>query len=86
MSHICLLSIGASWVEVDPSEEWCHLGLDYLHSKSIIHLDIKGANLLISMEGCVKISELGSARPLESSIYIYVSKFFLLTPGMEHTT
>ncbi|KAK0436402.1 kinase-like domain-containing protein, partial [Armillaria borealis] len=39
-------------------------GFDYLHSKSIVHLDIKGTNLLISMEGCVKIGELGSARPL----------------------
>ncbi|KAG7442148.1 kinase-like protein, partial [Guyanagaster necrorhizus] len=45
-------------------------GLDFLHSKSIVHLDIKGTNLPISLEGCVKICELGSARPLENS-YLY---------------
>ncbi len=32
-------------------------GLQHLHSKGVIHRDIKSDNILLSMEGNIKLSE-----------------------------
>ncbi len=40
------------------------LGLSELHSKDIVHLDIKPENILRSMQGKFKIGDLGMARLL----------------------
>lgn len=39
-------------------------GVEYLHSKGIIHRDIKGANILVSGSGVAKLADFGCSKQL----------------------
>jgi mitogen-activated protein kinase kinase kinase len=38
------------------------VGLNYLHSRKVVHNDIKGANILIHEEGIVKLADFNSSK------------------------
>lgn len=38
--------------------------LNYLHFKGVIHRDIKGGNILVKLNGTVKVGDVGSAKIL----------------------
>ena len=59
-------------------------GLDYIHSKKLIHLDIKPENILISMQGKMKLADFGFEKQVtEEKSYITGLKGTLLWKAPE---
>lgn len=42
-------------------------GLHFLHSRSIVHLDLKSANILLARDGTAKVADVGFARVISKS-------------------
>lgn len=43
------------------------MGIQYLHSKKIVYRDIKPENIMIDMDGNLKIADFGLSRTLKGS-------------------
>ena len=43
-------------------------GLAFLHEQGVVHRDIKGANILISTGGRVKLADFGVAAKMETAV------------------
>jgi len=59
-------------------------GLNYLHRRSIVHRDIKGANILLTNDGRVKLSDFGQSKQLENLVLTGTS-FELPTYAQTHS-
>lgn len=56
------------------------LGLQYLHQQGVIHRDIKGANILLTKDGVIKLADFGVATRLNTSKnQVRVVRWFILS-------
>ncbi|KAK6988335.1 kinase-like domain-containing protein [Favolaschia claudopus] len=71
--------------EVEVTALTCQIadGLVHLHDLNIIHRDLKGANIVISLDGCVKITDLGCAKKIDGNLQMsHAGTFFWMSPEM----
>ncbi|XP_008793818.2 mitogen-activated protein kinase kinase kinase NPK1-like [Phoenix dactylifera] len=55
-------------------------GLEYLHHNGIIHRDIKGANILVDNNGCIKLADFGASKQVAKLATITAAKSMKGTP------
>jgi len=60
------------------------LGLDYIHQKKITHRDIKGANIMLSSNGDVKIVDFGTATTRERSTSLIGTPYWMAPEVVEN--
>ncbi|KAA8548602.1 hypothetical protein F0562_000286 [Nyssa sinensis] len=56
------------------------LGLEYLHRNGIMHRDIKGANILVDNNGCIKLADFGASKKVVELVTMTGAKSMKGTP------
>eukprot|EP01006_Ploeotia_vitrea_P034393 TRINITY_DN65748_c5_g2_i1.p1 TRINITY_DN65748_c5_g2~~TRINITY_DN65748_c5_g2_i1.p1 ORF type:complete len:1089 (-),score=97.91 TRINITY_DN65748_c5_g2_i1:49-3177(-) len=57
-------------------------GVKYLHDNGYMHRDIKGANILVAVDGSVKISDFGSASQIQDVTFSLKGTPYWMSPEM----
>lgn len=75
-----LLDEGIDQTRVDDLLTQVAAGLDYAHSRGVVHRDIKPQNVLVTFEGRAVLADFGLARMMESSHRLTMSGGVVGTP------
>jgi len=69
------------WHEVVGIGAQVAAGLDHLHSKGLVHRDIKPGNILVSTNGVAKVCDMGLARPVDQGGTVTATAMVMGTPS-----
>jgi hypothetical protein len=78
-----LMKITLETLEEDQISQVCNevlKGLSYLHSNGIIHLDVKAANILLTLDGIVKLADFGVSEQIQRGSMMITANDFIGSP------
>lgn len=76
-----LRTIPLSMAEVEQVATEALAALAHLHSRGVVHRDVKPSNLLLAEDGTVKLADLGLARPSAEDVRLTRTAMAVGTPG-----
>jgi len=59
-------------------------GIEYIHSKNLVHRDIKGKNVMLKANGVIKLIDFGCARHLSQQVSNSIEDLLMSVKGTIH--